>query len=340
MRPLVAGLFTALVGLGWAQAQTTTGPTPDPAYDAYAKPQRLVKLADGRRIHVNCQGKGSPTVILTAGLGGSSVSWAKVQPALAKRTRTCTWDRAGFGHSDPSPAAQTLAATTADLEGALAAARIKGPYLVAGHSAGAFETLLFADRHRADVVGMVLVDGSVPNQAERFTAMSPALARASASGLRFAVDGQRRCATSLEAGTLKPDTPTWKLCFGYPPQFSPVYLGGMRTLDGDPARLRTRASLSEEFAASAAAVANPSRDYGDLPLVVLTQATGLGFPGATAAEIDAMSGAWRQWHGDYAKLSRTAVNLIVQGAGHNIQDDKPQAVIGAIDAVLAAARQP
>src|SRR5688500_5331038 len=105
MRRAIAGLFAALLGLGAAQAQAPPAPATDPVYDAYAKPQRLAKLPDGRRIHLYCQGKGSPTVILTAGLGGASTSWTKVLPQIATRTRTCAWDRAGFGHSDPSPVA-------------------------------------------------------------------------------------------------------------------------------------------------------------------------------------------------------------------------------------------
>src|SRR6185436_17647302 len=64
MRRLIAGLFAAIVGVCVAHAQTT--PAANPALDAYAKPQRLVKLADGRAIHLYCQGRGTPTVILTA----------------------------------------------------------------------------------------------------------------------------------------------------------------------------------------------------------------------------------------------------------------------------------
>src|SRR6185436_8496713 len=131
MRRLIAGLFAAVVGVCVAHAQTT--PAANAALDAYAKPQRLVKLADGRAIHLYCQGRGSPTVILTAGLGGWASSWSKVQPAVARHTRTCAWDRAGFGYSDGSAQPQTLAATTGDLEQALAAARIKGPYVLVGH---------------------------------------------------------------------------------------------------------------------------------------------------------------------------------------------------------------
>jgi pimeloyl-ACP methyl ester carboxylesterase len=336
MRWHVAGLLAAVIGVSAAHAQTPAPPTVDPALDAYIKPDRLAKLPDGRRIHLYCRGKGSPTVILTAGLGGWSTSWVKVHPAIATRTRTCAWDRAGFGHSDSSPAPQTLVATTGDLEGALAAARIRGPYVLVGHSAGAFESLLFADRHRRDVVGMVLVDGSVPDQLARFERAAPALAAGNAATMAIQVGGQRTCAKNLESGGLKPDTPAWKLCFGYGPALSPRMVAAMPATG---AHLLTRASLAEEFGRSAAAAANPSRDYGDLPLVVLTQSSSPTPPGAKAEDAAALRAGWVAWHDDYAKLSTRGVNLIVQGAGHGIQSDKPQAVIGAVDAVLNAARR-
>jgi len=64
-------------------------------------------------------GQGSPTVILSAGLGGWSFDWGLVQPALAKRTRVCAWDRAGYGFSSPSPEPQDILHTVSDLERAL-----------------------------------------------------------------------------------------------------------------------------------------------------------------------------------------------------------------------------
>ena len=84
MRRLIAGLFAVFLASGAAHAESPA-PAPSQALDAYARPARLVKLADGRRIHLNCQGKGGPTVILTAGLGGWSVSWWKVHAELAQR---------------------------------------------------------------------------------------------------------------------------------------------------------------------------------------------------------------------------------------------------------------
>src|SRR6185503_12229524 len=155
-----------------------------------------------------------------------------------------------------------------------------------------------------------------------------------------AVGLQRLCAKNIETGVTKPDTPSWRMCFQYSSSYSPKMLAAMTAADADPGRLRSRASLAEEFGASAAAAANPARNYGDLPLIVLTQGTGLQLPGASAAQTTALNAGWRAWHDDYARLSSQGVNLIVQGSGHNIQAEKPQAVIGAIVAVLDAARQP
>jgi pimeloyl-ACP methyl ester carboxylesterase len=333
MRRLIAGLIAAIAGATVAQAQSPA-PPPNTALDAYAKPQRPVTVADGRRIHLYCQGRGAPTVIFTAGLGGWAIAWAKVQPAVAKHTRTCAWDRAGFGHSDGSPQTQTLAATTDDLEQALAAARIKGPYVLVGHSAGAFETLRFADRHRGDVAGIVLVDPSVPDQSTRFATISADMAKAQASSMAMSITFQRRCAKGLEDGTIKPDDGVWKACFRYGPDVSTMLAGALTERDRQPGRFAAKASLAEQFGASAAAVADPARNYGDQPLIVLTQGTGLGIPGATTEQTAALNTGWIGWHDDYAKLSTRGVNLIVRGAGHNIQAEKPQAVIGAIVAVL------
>jgi hypothetical protein len=92
-------------------------PVSDPALLVYSKPQRLIKLNDGRKIHLFCLGDGSPTVIMTAGLGDWAASWSKVQASIALKTRVCAWDRAGYGYSDPSAAPQDIGHTTADLEG-------------------------------------------------------------------------------------------------------------------------------------------------------------------------------------------------------------------------------
>jgi hypothetical protein len=59
----------------------------------YTRPAKLVDIGTG---------KGTPTAVLDAGMGDSTVSWALVQPELSKTTRVCSFDRAGLGFSDVS----------------------------------------------------------------------------------------------------------------------------------------------------------------------------------------------------------------------------------------------
>ena len=93
----------------------------------YLNTQRLVYIAGGRTIDLVCLGQGSPTVVLTAGLGGWSVVWNRIQSPLSRRTCVCAWDPAGLGFSSPSPDPQDAIHKTEDLEEALRGAHLDGP---------------------------------------------------------------------------------------------------------------------------------------------------------------------------------------------------------------------
>lgn len=68
----------------------------------YLHAQRLISIS-GRTLNIYCTGQGSPSVILDAGAGDTTFAWRKVQPAISKFTRVCSYDRAGLGFSDPGP---------------------------------------------------------------------------------------------------------------------------------------------------------------------------------------------------------------------------------------------
>lgn len=113
---------------------------------AESRPGRLAQLQDGRRLNLVCSGRGAPTVILESGFGATSGAWYKVRPALARGVRVCAYDRAGSGFSDPGPLPRDGAAIVRDLDQALTAAKIVGPYVLVGHSAGGLYARLFAAR--------------------------------------------------------------------------------------------------------------------------------------------------------------------------------------------------
>ena len=115
-----------------------------------------------RALYLDCRGSGQPTVVLEAGSGADSSTWSAVHDELATTTRTCAYDRAGRGRSDPTER-HTLGDTAAELAALLARAGEPGPYVLVGHSLGGAYIRVFAGANRADVVGLVLVDAFNPD---------------------------------------------------------------------------------------------------------------------------------------------------------------------------------
>jgi pimeloyl-ACP methyl ester carboxylesterase len=231
----------------------------------------------------------------------------------------------------------------------LKVAGIQGPYVMVGASLGAYDTLRFTDLHRQRVVGMVLVDPAIPDQFELFERFAPKVV---ATG-DAAVKGLQDCAAGLQNGTVKRGTPRFEQCTAYrslPPLFSDL-TEALERLNADPARLLTQASSQELFSllpTDSREVINTRRHYGDLPLIVLTGgrdtiSVPLGTHGAaTPAELaefnkqvaQFVNEAWVPAHHAYAALSTRGRDLLVPDSGHNIQVEKPEAVVSAVFEIL------
>src|SRR4051794_10188971 len=165
MRPrslTVAGLAAlALAGCGGEGA-------------ASRMPEHLAARMDvaGAAMFVDCRGKGSPAVVLDAGLGvDASSTWARVQPEVARFTRVCWYDRSGMGRSDERPGPRTSDRMVRELYALLGQARVPLPVVLAGASLGGLNAQLFAALHPADVAGLVLVDAIHPDLDRRIGAL-------------------------------------------------------------------------------------------------------------------------------------------------------------------------
>ena len=147
---------------------TTTTTTPAPSTTSVATAAEVRPTAtidelvgvDGARVHVRCIGSGDTTVLLIAGFESGADGWANVEPAIAARTRVCSYDRPGTGTSDPAAATETFATQATDLHEVLATIGEPGPYVVVGHSFGGAEAVTFASEFTDEVTGLVLVDAS------------------------------------------------------------------------------------------------------------------------------------------------------------------------------------
>jgi pimeloyl-ACP methyl ester carboxylesterase len=203
--------FAAMVGVllyGGTALATTVLSKADVA--PYLHAQRLVDIG-GRRLNLYCIGRGSPAVILDAGAGDTAFTWRKVQPAIARFTRVCSYDRAGLGFSDGGPVPRDANAAVHDLHTLLQRAGISPPYVLVGHSEAGFYEPLYADRYPAQVAGMVLVDPSFPNDEQLYDAVSPTAARMDASVAGI----YHRCYEAALQGTLAQGSAAYAVC-GFP----------------------------------------------------------------------------------------------------------------------------
>ena len=153
--PVVAAMAAAAVG----GAVETVGLATDQR--TYSMPGRLYDVG-GHRLHLDCTGSGSPTVVLMSGLGGNSAGWARIAPAVAGTTRVCAYDRAGQGWSEDASVPQDGVAAATDLHTLLARAGEDGPYVLVGHSIGGDYAMTYAARYPEQVAGMVLLDATSP----------------------------------------------------------------------------------------------------------------------------------------------------------------------------------
>ena len=351
---LIAGLAVAGISAGLAQAQPQAAAVAAAGrlLAPYASTKDSARMPDGRTIHMVCMGRGKPVVILTGGSGDWSDVWYKVQAKVAEKTRVCAWDRAGFGMSSPAPPPQTADQRTTDLQAALKADGIKGPYVVVGHSLGGYESLLLKDREPSNVAGMVLVDASYPGQVDEMERTRPAEWAYVASHPEPSASFLLTCAAALRVGAVwrdKPDpdgcmTPRW-------PAVLPAELrAGLVKAEIEPGPETYAAFMETQVAYQALPffkldsrlVIKPGRNYGNMPLIVLTSSVDYTLPpdapAETAAEVPKRHAQWLRAHDALAALSTRGVNRVVPDTPHYIHLFKPQVVIDAIDEVVDAAR--
>ena len=131
-----------------------------PAGRVPADSDRLARTFDvnGRAMYLECNGSGSPTIVMDAGLATDHSTWDGVVGPLARSARVCTYDRAGLGASERAPKPRTSQDVVDDLHALLDTAGVDPPYLLVGHSFGGLNMQLFAAEDHADVAGLVLVE--------------------------------------------------------------------------------------------------------------------------------------------------------------------------------------
>jgi pimeloyl-ACP methyl ester carboxylesterase len=128
-------------------------------------PGKLIDVG-GHKLHLLTMGErqpGQPVVVMEAGVASNSLDWQLVQPKVAEFAQTVSYDRAGYGWSEKGTDPRSPQQIVTELHTLLHNAGIEAPYVLVGHSFGGIYVRLFAETYPDEVVGLVLVESSVPS---------------------------------------------------------------------------------------------------------------------------------------------------------------------------------
>jgi len=283
--PVFAALVLASLGGGYETVAEAA------EANAYPMSGQLIDIG-GHSLHLRCTGSGSPTVVLEPGGGGMSSDLGWIEPAVARDSHVCVYDRAGRGWSEPTDTPQDATQIATDLHTLLDRGNVPGPYVLAGHSFGGLYVLTFAALYPDDVVGMVLVDSAAP--------ASAATPEVASTGEEGSYDLMGRVSALVSSSAR----------LGLGRLIAQADYGGLPPQSRDEARSRTatvgqaRSTIDEYVQANSSSKAAATLvDFADKPLVVLTAGVG-------------SNAAWMTAQEDLATLSTNTSHRVIDGAVH------------------------
>jgi len=298
------------------------------------KPMNQMVDVDGVQMRLDCRGSGSPTVVLEAGGQSPSFVWVRIQDEVAKFTRVCSYDRAGYGWSDSIHETLYPKKVADMLHTLLKNGGEKPPYLMVGHSFGGVYIRTFTAEYPDEVVGMVLVDSSHDNQNE-LTPLALAQSPEYAQRKKGAVTSLRLIQIAEPIGLLR----TFKFM-----ESGVASLSLPEREKGTVLAQMYRTGFMRAYSRETIMMMNYSSQpakLGDLPLIVLARKIDAqDMVEQIPSTLQSMELAQQMaevangMQAELAALSTRGKWIIVEDSGHFIQLDKPQVVIDAIQEVF------
>ena len=303
---VIALLVLAIVGAIYQTIATAR------AERAHPPPGKMIDVGD-HRMHIDCVGQGSPTVVLDTALGAMSASWVRVQQEVSGTTRVCAYDRAGMGWSQSGPELRDAKQVAGELHALLEGAGIDGPYVLVGHSFGGLYMQTYAARYPEEVAGVALIESSHP---EQFSRLPEARNSYEQIKLLYTVASLLAPIGVVRLFNLSPA----------PPELPHQQRAQIAALNPSTRQVSTTA---QEFRATpqSTAQARSLRSLGDKPLAVVSAGT--------------QSSGWLELQDDLATISPNSMHRVVKEATHTsvvYERSDAQATSAAIVEVVAAVR--
>jgi pimeloyl-ACP methyl ester carboxylesterase len=273
------------------------------------------------RMHLYCSGTGAPTVILDSGLGDDWLQWRKVQPALSQLTRVCSYDRAGYGWSDPQAGPRDSVHIADQLHSLLQQADISGPVLLMGHSAGGLHIREYATRYPEGLAGLVFVDASTPTQFDVLPSKLTAPDDLRWPKIQTVLGIERlrgRCGQHEWTGR------------GTVPSDSPEFMALLRADDCMLSVLDTTGREEEDFRASCQE-AKKTGPFPDVPILIFSEDPEHRPADWEPAELfPVFAVSWNTLQEGLKQLSPRSRRIIARRSSHYVQVDRPELVIAEV----------
>jgi pimeloyl-ACP methyl ester carboxylesterase len=291
----------------------------------FPHPGRLVSAGEFR-LNIYCTGRGNSTVVLEPGLADSLDTWRSVQPKIERFARVCSYDRAGYGYSDPGPMPRTSDRIASELHAALESAGEKPPYLLVGSSFGGYNVRVFNGKYSDQVAALVLVDAT---QEDQYRLLPTAWRNLSAAT-------HRRARRQAFWAPLYIDLGIARLQLRMQGQeVAPVLLQSKY--------LKARTSEFENIEVSAEQ-ARAADHIAEKPLAVLTAGRPIDDALKAALSEEDQNIYAETWINDLqvrlAHLSTRGTRMLVADSGHDMPTDRPEAIVAAVRELCVPNNQP
>ena len=270
----------------------------------FTPPGRFINIGF-QTMYIDCLGSESPTILIDVGIAESSASWYRIAKRLSESARVCVYDRAGYGWSDPGRGMRTTATIVHELNLLIKKAEIPGPFIVVGHSFGGFTARYLAAKFPKNILGLVLVDSSHPEQIYRLSALDKVEKKPLITGRKgFAPDD------------FTPFEKKWYFL--------------------NSSRKATFAQMGElKYFKESAYQVKHAGPIKDIPIAVLSRGKG------QLPVLDGISleNEWQEMQKDLLKLSRNSWQTIISNSGHQIHREAPDEIIKHVLEVISKSKK-
>eukprot|EP01080_Neovahlkampfia_damariscottae_P005911 gene5911-9741_t len=131
-------------------------------------PGKMVDVGT-HKMHLNCKGTGSPTVLFIHGYMGLSLDWSLMHEKISETTKACTFDRSGYGWSEFGPLPRDGNQFSKEVNAMLKSENISNSDLIiVAHSLGGALTRAYYPSNKDNIKGVFFVDALDVNDPKMF----------------------------------------------------------------------------------------------------------------------------------------------------------------------------